>query len=122
MPDSNVSLREYVDIRVDALEKAFTISLANQDRAVSKAEVAAEKRFDSVNEFRSALSDSSRLLMPRSESEQITKGMEEKINVLTERLNARDERGRGSSQVWIAIAAVIAAITSMLTVYVIGKH
>ncbi len=38
------------------------------DKAVSKAETAAEKRFESVNEFRSTLSDQQRNLMPRDEA------------------------------------------------------
>jgi hypothetical protein len=111
-----ISLREYVDIRFDAQEKAVNAALAASDRAVNKAEMASEKRFDAVNEFRAALNDSSRLLMPRSESEQSYKVLANKIETLESRQNARDERGRGMSDIWgyivgaIGVAALIVSI------------
>src|ERR1700685_214980 len=75
-----ISLREYVDIRFDAQEKAVNAALAASDRAVNKAEMASEKRFDAVNEFRAALADSARLLMPRSEAEQRMAAIEKMVN------------------------------------------
>jgi hypothetical protein len=54
-------------------DKAVQIAMTASDRAVTKAETAAEKRFESVNEFRAALADNARLLMPRAESETIFK-------------------------------------------------
>jgi hypothetical protein len=121
-----ISLREYVDTRFSAQEKAVAAALAAAkeavaaalaaaDRAVAKAEAASERRFEGVNEFRSSLNDQSRLLMPRSESEQAMRAMTEKIDVLTARVNARDDRGIGRTDVagWIVgavgfIGAVIA--------------
>lgn len=52
-----------------AQEKAVNAALAAADRAVLKAEVASEKRFDSVNEFRATLADQAASLMPRGEAE-----------------------------------------------------
>lgn len=115
-----ISLREYVDIRFDAQEKAVTSALAAADRAVSKAELASEKRFESVNEFRAALGDSARLLMPRAEIETMVKSLNEKIDVLTARANARDERGIGANWVWALVVAVIGIVTSVATVAVIS--
>lgn len=108
--DNQISLREYVDVRFEAQEKAVAAALASADRAVAKAESATEKRFESVNEFRAALSDSSRLLMPRSEAEISNKVLSEKIEVLTARLNAKDEQGRGMGQGWIILVAVVSMI------------
>ncbi len=52
-----------------AAEKAVTTALLSADRAVVKAETAAEKRFESVNEFRSTLADQAATLIPRAEAE-----------------------------------------------------
>jgi hypothetical protein len=104
-----ISLREYVDIRFDAQEKAVNAALAAADRAVNKAEIASEKRFENMNEFRGALADSARLLMPRSEFEQITKTQADRLTLMESRFNAAEARGRGESQSWIKIGLVIAA-------------
>jgi hypothetical protein len=111
-----ISLREYVDIRFDAQEKAVNAALAAADRAVAKAESSAERRFESVNEFRSTLADSARLLMPRSETEQSLKSLSDKIDSLTARYNARDDERRGSGQNWVLIAAVVAVLANIASV------
>ena len=53
--------------RFDAQEKAVREALAAADRAVIKAETAAEKRFDSVNEFRGQLKDQTSTMLTRGE-------------------------------------------------------
>src|SRR5678810_673441 len=76
--------------RFSASQKALELGLAGQkseisaalaaaDRAVMKAEVATEKRFESVNEFRGTLDQQQRTLIPRSEVEVLMRGVEEKI-------------------------------------------
>ena len=112
-----ISLREYVDIRFDAQEKAVSAALMAADRAVGKAELASEKRFDSVNEFRAALSDSSRLLMPRSESEKSIASVEEKIVALTKRVDTREERSTGSNQSWVIIGLVISVLANVALIF-----
>lgn len=124
----NLTLREYVDTRFEAQreavaaalaaqEKAVAAALAAADRAVAKAEMAAEKRFEAVNEFRAALADNFRTLMPRSESEQAVRTINDKIDILTARVNARDERGQGRGDVvgWIIGAVgLVAAVISIV--------
>src|ERR1700679_3563652 len=118
-----ISLREYVDIRFDAQEKAVNAALAAADRAVNKAEVASEKRFENMNEFRGALADSARLLMPRSEYEQAQKTLSDKVEKMETRLNAADDRGAGASQSWIKVGLVIAAAANVFWIfyYLAGK-
>lgn len=111
-----VSLREYVDIRFDAQEKATTAALASAERAVAKAEAASDKRFDSVNEFRAALNDSARTQMPRSEAEQAIKGMSEKIDDLAKRVSANEERGRGLNQGWVLMVGIVGVVSSIVTI------
>jgi hypothetical protein len=124
----DIPLRQYVDMRFEqqdravaaalaAQEKAVAAALAAADRAVAKAETAAEKRFESVNEFRSALADNFRTLMPRAESESAMKTLNEKIDLLTTRINSKDDRGQGRGDVmgWIVGAVgLVAAVISIV--------
>jgi hypothetical protein len=71
-------------------------ALVSADRAVQKAEVATEKRFESVNEFRGTLDNQQRTLIPRSEVDVIKSSLEEKITQLTKTL---DEVRRGDALV-----------------------
>lgn len=113
-PRDSITLREYVDVRFEAQEKAVQAALAAADRATAKAETASEKRFEGVNEFRASLSDQSRLLMPRAESEQIVKSLEAKIAALEERVSARDNRGLGMGALAGWIVAGIATVGALL--------
>jgi hypothetical protein len=61
--------RRYED-RFRAMDEKTTLALASSEKAVSKAEIAQEKRFDNTNEWRAAMQDRDRQQMPRSEIEQ----------------------------------------------------
>ncbi len=119
MPDGRapISLREYVDVRFDAQEKAVQSALAAAEKAVIKAETASEKRFESVNEFRSTLNDYSRTLMPRSEAEQALKTINDKIDILTSRINKRDDRGRGMGEIWGYIAGAVGMLVAIVAIF-----
>lgn len=58
----------HLEERIKAVADTAQAAAQNADKAVSKAETAAEKRFESVNEFRNTLSDQQRNLMPRDEA------------------------------------------------------
>lgn len=118
---NDISLREYVDVRFEAQEKAVEAALASADRAVQKAEAASDKRFESVNEFRAALDDSGRLNMPRTEAEQQFRATAEKIDDLTKRLNARDEQGRGLSSGWAMLIAAVGLIAVVWAMFFKGR-
>jgi len=112
-----VSLREYVDTRFAAQESAVQAALASAEKAVVKAESAAERRFDSVNEFRATLADQARLLMPRAEAESAMKSLTEKLDALQMRVNARDDRGRGMGDIWgyiVGAVGILALVISYL--------
>jgi hypothetical protein len=53
----------------DASEKAMAAALLAAKEAVEKANVANDKRFDSVNEFRAQLADIQTTLVPRNEAD-----------------------------------------------------
>jgi len=78
--------------RFNAQEKAVTAALNAADRAVVKAELATEKRFDGVNEFRAALSDQTASFIPRAEAIQRIDSNVEKIEGLAHRLDTLEGR------------------------------
>jgi hypothetical protein len=126
--EPTVSWRNYVDNRFETQDRAVAAALAAQekavaaaltaaDRAVAKAESASEKRFESVNEFRATLTDQARTFMPRAEAEQAIRAMNEKLDVLTARVNARDERSNTWASGWgliVGLVGVLAAIISIV--------
>jgi len=123
--ENNPTLREYVDARFEAQEKAVEAALAAvkeqgasaqaaADRAVLKAETATEKRFEGVNEFRQALADNTRTLMPRAEAEQQLGAITKKVEDLTKRMDARDEQSRGLSQGWTMLVALVLVIATVI--------
>ncbi len=72
-----------------AQEKLVSAALESAEKAVTKAETASEKRFEGVNEFRAALSDQQRNLMPRSETDIRFGSLEIRINEVSARIDAR---------------------------------
>ena len=90
-------------------------ALAASDREVNKAEIASEKRFDAVNEFRATLADQQRNLMPRNEVEILIKGLNDKVDALNTSTITKQSlttgQGIGVQQGWgWAVAAVMFAV------------
>lgn len=56
-----------LDAAFKAAEQAVAVALANAEKAVAKAEMAADKRFEAVNEFRQSLSDQTAAFPTRTE-------------------------------------------------------
>lgn len=110
-----------VDAALIAADKTVAAALAGQKEAVTKAEVAAEKRFESVNEFRNTLSDQQRNLMPRSEAEIQFKSLNEKVDNL--KLQNISELGQGMGVkegmgYIIGIIGVVSAIIAILSRFI----
>jgi hypothetical protein len=102
---------------LDEREKQTAIAFTAAQKAVETALDAQRAVNSTQNEFRGTLSDQARLLMPRSEAEQIIKTMAEKIEQLTVRVNARDDRGAGLNQGWvwlIAAAGLVGTVYGLL--------
>jgi len=94
-----------------AAEKAVSTAMASADRAVLKAENAAEKRFEGVNEFRATLADQAARLMPRQESEVSLAAMREKIDAALIRVNTMEANKHGATDnTKMLLAALGAAV------------
>jgi hypothetical protein len=114
--EPSVSWREYVDGKFEGQEKAVAAALAAAKEAVVKAENAAERRFEAQNEFRGTLTDQARTFMPRAEAEQTIRAINEKLDVLTARVNARDDRVRGMGALWGIAAGAIGLIIAIISI------
>ena len=117
--------RYYIS-QIQALKEAVSSALISADKALSKAETASEKRFDSVNEFRAALSDNSANFVQRDAYEERHRALEsrltsldEKVNELLRRWEATKGRGGAFSDIggWI-----IALITSGIAILAVAVH
>jgi len=106
--------------RFDAAEKAVQAALSAADRAVSKAELASEKRFEGVNEFRNTLSDQQRTLIPRQEVDVLMQAMNEKIGQLQAANIARQAESTGVKGGWgyaVGVFGFVMTILAMVTLY-----
>lgn len=102
--------------RFKAMDEKTSLALTASEKAVSKAEIATEKRFDAVNEFRGTLSDQARLLIPREEVNARFASLDQMIATTKEQfqkdiasLKETRSEGIGKAGTW-AVVLVIATI------------
>jgi len=103
--------------RFGAQQEATSAALAAAKEAVIKAEEAANKRFDSVNEFRQTLADQQSLFVTKDATDARFKSVEEKIASVTDRLNAVIFSREGAANLWgylVGILGVLLAIGSFI--------
>lgn len=94
---------------------AVEAALAGQEKAVAKAENAAERRFEGVNEFRAQLGDQQRTLMPRQECEVRLKALESQIETLSNAYIERAGAKAGARDSWAYIVGAIGVLIALLT-------
>lgn len=74
-----VSFEKHVEQKFIALEKLMEQKFASSAIAITKAESASEKRFDSVNEFRLTLTDQASTFVARNEYDRSITNLSDKI-------------------------------------------
>ncbi len=113
--------------RFTAMRTAVDAALAAADRAVSKAEAATERRFEGVNEFRAALSDQSRTLMPRTEYVVQHETLVARVNATDKRVETMQVqiaellahasgRSQGLGNVGAVVMGAVAAVASLVAI------
>lgn len=106
--------QQIADVRHDG-----QIMLDTADKATVKAEVAIEKRFDAVNEFRAQLADQTKTFMPRAEIEARIVQNYERYNELANRVTRAEGKAQGSSAAYGYLTAAITAVIAIVTVVLI---
>lgn len=107
------------DNRFNAQEKATVAALASSEKAIDKAEMANEKRFESVNEFRKTLADQTSTFITRTEAEAATGRNAERITDLTTRIDKSEGKGAGLNAGWIYALGALAAIGTIFSLVVV---
>ena len=96
-----------------ASDTAVANTLAAQKEAVTKAEIAVEKRLEGVNEFRAQLADQQRSLMPRQEAEVRLSATDARLKVAEENVMRFAATKSGGREMW---AYIIGGVGVMLAV------
>lgn len=110
------TLKTYLLALLDESDKRYTQRFQSQETAILKSEVATEKRFEGVNEFRSALSDKERSLMPRPEFEALHKTVLDGLDGLSKRIILLEGVKTGNKEGWGFTVGVIGLILSLLSI------
>jgi hypothetical protein len=98
------------------IEKNINIAMASADKAITKSEMAVEKRFDSVNEFRASLADQAATLMPRAEYSVQHATVVDRLAEVSNRVSTLEDKGLGRKE---ASAGIGSSIT--FTLGIIGS-
>lgn len=93
--------------------------ILSQDKAIQKAEAAAEKRFESVNEFRATLSDQQRDLATKSEVNLRFTAIEERLTMSIENAREMLGRGQGLAAGWGYLVGAIGIGAAIVTLVVL---
>lgn len=110
-----LSEKEERDVeRFGAQKELSEASMDAANRAVLKAEMASERRFESVNEFRNTLADQQRNLMPRAEAELWFKTLADDVRILKELNIRRTGHGEGISQGWVILVGFLGLVGTVL--------
>jgi hypothetical protein len=121
MPASLVSWKQYVDQRFSDQDKAVQAALQAAKEAVTKAEIAADKRFDAVNEFRGQLADQTNTFMTRTEYTVQHKSLADQVAALTDRINRTEGKSAGYSQSWAVFVALATIGVGILYIIIRSK-
>jgi hypothetical protein len=65
------TLREYIDMRFEEMDKRFTNRFEAQETAIGKAEAALSERLNTMNEFRATISDQAKHFITRPEHDKL---------------------------------------------------
>lgn len=104
-----------LNAKIEALEQLIDVKFTATQLAVDKAEEATRLRFESVNEFRAALSDQTKNFVNRDVIEGRFADMERRMGGVENRLSVLDGRVIGYSAGVGAVVLIIALIAQYLS-------
>ncbi len=108
--------------RIEAATEQAKLALTASDKAIAKAEIASEKRFESVNEFRGALTDASRNNITRAEVDAKLEALTDKYKDLGDRLNRMDGNKQGMLDGWKIFMAIVGLLVAGSAIFAAFKH
>jgi len=108
------TIRAIIDLQA---ERSVTL-LASSDKAILKAEIATEKRFESVNEFRQALTDQTKTFITRVEFEAMRDTSGSRAEAISSRLDKIEGKAVGLNAGWIYLLGGLSAVATVVAVVV----
>lgn len=110
--DTNISLREYFDMRFNNLEKALDERFLAQEKAIMVANEASNKRLEGMNEFRESLKDQATRFATRDELNSLSLLISTKLDGIDKDIKA--------IQISDAVLSGKASQTQVIIAYVIS--
>jgi hypothetical protein len=101
------SLDAALQAQLLAFKENTALAFTASEKAIDKANEAAEKRFESVNEFRQTLTDQTSTFMPRAQVEALLKAVNDKVDAAVNRLNLGEGKSTGLRDGWGYIVGAI---------------
>ena len=112
----SISLEYHFNKILQAHDDKNKLAFDALQRAVDKAEIATEKRFESVNEFRTQLGDQARSFMPRTEYEVTHKNLDTKIDVISKLVDRIENRKEGGNNMYLLITSIVALLVGIISI------
>jgi len=106
---------------LDANADRVALALASADQAVTKAEVATNKRFDAVNAFRQQLADQTRTFVTREVMDAQISPLNKAIDELARWKERQDGKGTGQAPIWAMVSALVTAVLVYAVVGLISR-
>jgi predicted transcriptional regulator len=104
---------------IDAHAERVVLALAAADKAVSKAEAATEKRFESVNEFRQTLSDQTRSFISKVEFEAVRDTNAARLADLASRMDKTEGKAVGFNAGWVYLLGGLSVAATLVTLVIL---
>lgn len=104
--------------RFDAQQLGLTDALKAAEKAVVKAEVATDKRFEGVNEFRETLSDQANTFMTRHEYSAAHDALVEKVEAIAKIQDNAVGHSQGLTAGWGYLVAAVGLAVAIVTVII----
>lgn len=108
------TLKEHLESKISALEKNVATALAAADKAVTKAETAIEKRFDSGNEIRQAMVDAQGHFAQKEQTDLQFDGVDQRLKAIEQTLAAASGKSAGIGMLAAAIGTAIVVGSALL--------
>ena len=102
--------------KFNASKEAVQFALAAAEKAVIKAETAAEKRFESVNEFRNTLKDQQATLLPRAEFAVQHQAIIDRLAILEEAGIASRGKSSGLASIGGVLLGAFAGLSTLTAI------
>jgi len=120
LTDKIDSSSNFTVTNLQQIKERTDMALTAADKAVTKAEIATEKRFDAVNEFRGAMDDQAKTMIPRAEYAISQNAMAERIAMISRDLNTLSSRLTGKSEGISMVGAIVLGVAIVITTVIGG--